>query len=67
MPNIEIIDILTINCNVIGRQEADSATKCNANTDNVQSLVGEQLYTNPSQEADRSEKCFTYRKFKLKF
>ena len=30
MPDIEIIDILTINCNKIGTHEADKAAKCSA-------------------------------------
>ena len=59
MPNIKILDILIINCNTIGTQEADQSTKCNTNTDNGQGSVVEQLYTDPRQEADRPEKCYT--------
>ena len=59
MPDIEILDILDINCNTTGTQEADRATKCNTNTDNDQILVGEQLYTNPRQAADRLENGYT--------
>ena len=31
MPNIEILDILTTNCNTIGTQEADKANKYSTN------------------------------------
>ena len=59
MPYIEILDILTINCNTIGTREADRAAKCNRNTDNGRSVLGEQLYTNIRQESDMPEKCYT--------
>ena len=49
MPDTEMLGILPINCTTIGTQEADSAAKCNTNTDNGQGSVGEQLYTNPRQ------------------
>ena len=59
MPDIETLDILTINCRRVGTQEAERAIKCNTNIGSGQSSVCEQLYTNPGQEGDRPEKCYT--------
>ena len=58
MPSIEILDILTINCNIIGTQECDRARKCSINTANGQDLGCEQHYTNMRQDADRLEECY---------
>ena len=41
MPYVKIGDILTINCNTIGTQEADRVVKCNTKIDSDQRLVGE--------------------------
>ena len=49
MPEIEILDILSIKCNTIGTQEAERAAKYHTNPDNGQISLGEQLYTHPRQ------------------
>ena len=59
MPHIEILHILAINFNQIGTQEANEVSKCNTNTSNKEGLIGEQLYTNPRQEANRPERCMS--------
>ena len=46
MPDIEILNILTINCLTRGTQKTDGATKCNTNTANSQGWRCEQHYTN---------------------
>ena len=59
MPDIEILDILTINCNTIGTEEAAKAAKCSVNRAYSKDSGCEQQYTNTRQEADRPEKCHT--------
>ena len=53
MPDIEIPDILTINCNTIDTQKADRADKCNTSTTNCHTLSCEQHHTNMMQEDGR--------------
>ena len=59
MPNIEILDILMINCNTIDTREAGKAAKCSTNTANGQGLGCQQHYTNRRQEDDGLVKCYT--------
>ena len=59
MPNIETLDILTINCNTMDTQEVYRANKCSINTGNCQGSRYEQHYTNMMQEAERPQKCYT--------
>ena len=59
MPDIEKLDIITINHNTVDTQEADRADKCNTKTANCHSSRCEQHYTDMMQEADRPEKCYT--------
>ena len=56
MPDIKILDILTINCNTIGTQEPDKADKCSPNTATSQGSGCEQHFTNTRQEPERPEK-----------
>ena len=53
LPYIEILNILTINCNTIDTKEMDKATKCNTNTANSQGAQCEQHYINSEQGSGR--------------
>ena len=46
MPDIEILNILTVNYNTIGTKEIDRTAKCSANTANSQCSGCCQHYTN---------------------
>ena len=59
MPDIEALDILTINCNTIDTQEADRDDKCSTNTSNCKGSTCKNHYANMMQQADRPQKCYT--------
>ena len=59
MPDIEILNILTMNCNTMGTQETNRAAICCTNTANSQGSCCTKHYKNTRQEAGRVESCYT--------
>ena len=59
MPDIETLDVLTINCNTIDGKETDKADKGSTNTATCQGSRCEQHYTNMMQEAETPKKCYS--------
>ena len=59
MPDIDILNILTINCDTKGAKETDKAVTCNTNTTITQDTGCEQHFTNIRQEHGKTEKCYT--------
>ena len=59
MPDIEILSILTINCNTLGTKETDRAANCSTNTAITQGAGCDQNYTNTKQDAGRSGRYYT--------
>ena len=55
MPDIDILNIIHINCNTVDTQETDRANNCNTNTAIHQGFWHKQHYTNMMQEPDRAE------------
>ena len=58
MPDIEILNILSINCNTVGTHETDTPARCSTNTAKSQVSGCEQHYTNSKQEAGRPGRCY---------
>ena len=59
MSGIDILDILTMNCNTIDTHKANRAIKCITNTANCQGSRCEQHYKNMMQEADSPKIYYT--------
>ena len=57
MPEIDILNNITINFNTIVTKETNKADKCSTNTVIHQDSRHQQHYTNIMQEANRAEKC----------
>ena len=60
MPDNKTLNILTINCNKIIKQERDRAAKCSTNTACSHVAVCEQHYANTGQGAGKLRNCYTY-------
>ena len=57
LPDINMMNIMHINCNAMGAQETDRANNCCTNTAIYQDSRHEWNYTNLMQEADKVEEC----------
>ena len=58
MPDIDMFNIIDINCNTIDIHGTDSVNTCRTNMAICQSTRHVQHYTNMMQEADRAGKCY---------
>ena len=58
MPDIDMLNIIHMNCNRIDTQETDRANNCSTNATIHQDSGHRQNYTIMMQEADRGEKCY---------
>ena len=56
LQDIEVLNILTINCNAIGTKETDRDASCSINTAITQDAGNEQCYTNTRQEPSMPRK-----------
>ena len=59
MPDIDMLDIININCNTINTHGNDSVDNCSTNTAICQSSRHVQHCTNMIQDADKAKKCYT--------
>ena len=57
MPNINMLNIIRINCNTIDTQETDRGSNCSTNTPICLGSRHEQHYINMMQQANRTEEC----------
>ena len=60
MPDIETLDIITINCSSTDTKEAEGAKNHKTKTANCWESTSEEHYINMRKEADTPEKCCTY-------
>ena len=58
MPDIDMLNIININCNTIDTHRNDSTNNCCTNTVICQSSRLVQHYTNMMQDADITKKCY---------
>ena len=58
IPNIDMLNIININCSTIDTPRTDSVNNCCTNTAICQSSRHVQQYTNMMQEVDRARKCY---------
>ena len=56
MPDIEVLNILLINCNTIGTKKEEKGMKCNKNEMKIINVVSEQCYANTGPEKDCNKK-----------
>ena len=67
MPDIDMLNIIHLNCNTVHTQEIDRASNCRTSTAICQGSRPEQHYTNMIQEANKAEKCYANKDNILKF
>ena len=61
MPDIEILNILTIQCNTVGTEEADTDANCSTNRPVTHGTRGEQHYANTRPETGEPVRSCTNR------